>query len=81
MSIFKRYLTRQLLHQMQGIPLDVSQTVFDSFDGNDGERQGILASLSQQTMRSQQAKKRNVVGLLPLRHEYFHQYPILPQVK
>jgi hypothetical protein len=46
-------LTRQLTPPNTGIRFGCfANGVFDSFDGNDGERQGIIASLSQQTMRS-----------------------------
>jgi hypothetical protein len=46
-------LTRQLTPPNTGIRFGCfANGVFDSFDGNDGERQGILASLSQQTTRS-----------------------------
>ena len=46
-------LTRQLTPPNTGIRFGCfANGVFDSFDVNDGERQGILASLSQQTMIS-----------------------------
>jgi hypothetical protein len=55
-------LTRQLTPPNTGIRFGCfANGVFDSFDGNDGERQGILASLSQQTVispRSEEAQRR-----------------------
>jgi hypothetical protein len=51
-------LTRQLTPPNTGIRFGCfANGVFDSFDGNDGERQGILASLSQQTMRSPRSEE------------------------
>jgi hypothetical protein len=51
-------LTRQLTPPNTGIRFGCfANGVFDSFDGNDGERQGILASLSQQPVRSPRSEE------------------------